>query len=187
VDILLYDKTKPVVFQDGEFVIVTKDSTLGFIEVKTTASKYKLKRTFDKLADNIQLASYGGARNQFFGIFFYNNTIPGLDNKRVQDYVLKSLFLAAKQSSHRIINCVSIGEEFFIQYWMMEPGTSRSVEKWHAYRHAGMAPTFFIHNVIELLFPESVGSRNSVWFPRAGIEKWKVSERQLREGNSSRV
>lgn len=35
IDILLYDNSKPILFQDGDFIIITPDSAKGVIEVKT--------------------------------------------------------------------------------------------------------------------------------------------------------
>jgi hypothetical protein len=35
IDVLLYDRAKPILFQDGDFVIVTADTVKGVVEVKT--------------------------------------------------------------------------------------------------------------------------------------------------------
>src|SRR5882724_3883180 len=43
IDILIYDLTKPVLFRDGDFVIVTADAALGLIEVKTRIPKSKIE------------------------------------------------------------------------------------------------------------------------------------------------
>ena len=58
IDILLYDNTKPVVFRDGEFVIVTPDAVRGMIEVKTAARRRELAEVYAKLADNVAIKEF---------------------------------------------------------------------------------------------------------------------------------
>jgi hypothetical protein len=43
IDILVYDLTKPVLFCDGDFVIITADAALGLIEVKTRIQKNEIE------------------------------------------------------------------------------------------------------------------------------------------------
>ena len=51
IDVLLYDKSKPILFQDGDFVLITPDSVKGAIEVKTKLwQSEKLKDALSKLA-----------------------------------------------------------------------------------------------------------------------------------------
>jgi len=76
-DILLYDRTKPILFQDGDFVIVTPRLVLGLIEVKTKVenSGTGFSGSAEKLADNVELASAKTLasrdfqRTVFFGFF----------------------------------------------------------------------------------------------------------------------
>ena len=44
IDILIYDATKPILFKDGDFILVTPDATLGIIEVKTRVKRNDLKK-----------------------------------------------------------------------------------------------------------------------------------------------
>src|SRR6266566_2474793 len=48
IDVLVYDLTKPVLFRDGEFVIITADAALGFIEVKTRIQKNEIEQVCGK-------------------------------------------------------------------------------------------------------------------------------------------
>src|SRR5207302_9189399 len=49
IDILIYDLTIPVLFRDGDFVIVTADATLGLIEVKTKIQKSEIEERCRKI------------------------------------------------------------------------------------------------------------------------------------------
>src|SRR6185369_1083865 len=181
IDILLYDNTKPVLFQDGDFVIVTPDCVKGIIEVKTTAKKSDLDDIFSKIADNIEIIPFGHADRKFFGVFIYHADFDNATAPTVADEVLEKLYIATRGQSRRVINSASIGESFFIRYWFMAPEGNRGVERWHAYKLKSKAPAYFLHNVIEHLCPESVLNNNAVWYPESGKEDSKISERCRKE------
>lgn len=188
IDILLFDNNKPVLFQDGDFVIVTPDCVRGIIEVKTTARKGELATVFEKIADNIEKIPTGHANKRFFGVFFYeaDDTLPEFSEdappldieglKPAAAEVLGFIKQASKTLSRRIINCVSIGDSFFTRYWIQDPNGNQLVERWHAYDLKRIAPAYFIHNVIEHLCPESVLNNNAVWYPEHGKEIRKIVE-----------
>ena len=179
IDILLYDTTKPVLFQDNEFVIVTPDCVRGIIEVKTMAEKGKLREIFDKIAENIQIIPTGHTDKKFFGVFFYEagGQLQDLQNdpqKAVS--LLQEVQRASRGIGRRTISCISIADSFFVRYWVEAPDSNRLIERWHAYNLKGKAPAYFIHNVVELLCPDSVLINNSVWFPEGGKEGQKIAE-----------
>jgi len=49
IDILLFDRTKPLLYHDGDFVITTPDACQGMIEVKTRLTPKKLGEAIQKL------------------------------------------------------------------------------------------------------------------------------------------
>ena len=179
IDILLYDNSKPVLFKDNEFVIVTPDGVRGIIEVKTSAVKSDLESIFSKLADDIAMIPTGHSDCRFFGVFFYEGTgtLQNLGgNPEEAQNVLTKLFNASEGSSRRTINCISIGDSFFARYWIQSPEGNQLVERWHAYYLENKAPAYFIHNVIEHLCPDSVLKNNAVWYPETGKESCKIAE-----------
>ncbi|HLX69845.1 MAG TPA: DUF6602 domain-containing protein [Verrucomicrobiae bacterium] len=177
IDILLYDNTKPIVFREGDFVIVTPDSVRGMIEVKTTARKHELADIFSKLADNIEIIPCGQMDKRFFGVFFYESDFDGLDSALVANEILERLYTSTRQRSRRIINCVSIADSFFVRYWVAGPvPANRLNESWYAYNLDHTAPAYFAHNVIEHLCPEAVLTNNAVWYPEDGKEGYKIAQ-----------
>jgi hypothetical protein len=186
IDILLYDKTKPVLFQEGDFVIVTPDAVLGLIEVKTNVLRSKppfrrnkkdIGEILYKLANNVELvctktlATRVFVSNRFFGLFSYQSEIS--DPFDVLD-ALKSI---TKENPRRIINAVSLGERMFVRYWDFDPENHKRIaDKWNSYALNAIAPAYFVHNVIEHLCPHSVLENNSVWYPEEGKEVSKSGE-----------
>lgn len=174
IDILLYDKTKPLLFQDGEFVLVTPDAAKGAIEVKTNIKKEGLQKILEKLsyiAEFIHLDVLNEPR--FFGIFSYE------DNGRISTrYILESLRSAVQGKGKRTINCISLGTSRFIRFWHLHPSSSprRAINKWYAYQLNNKAPAYFIHNVIDHLDPQWADANNDIWYPVRTKEPDKIDE-----------
>jgi len=185
IDILLYDTAKPLLFQDGDLVIVTPDAVRGIIEVKTTINKTGndgLATVFQKVADNVEMIPCVNQNEQpcFFGVFVYKSGFQGLNTEEGANLVLNELFEATQQKKDRILNCICIEENFFVRYWGLNPdGTTGNYKKWHAYVIDHKAPAYFAHNVIEHLCPQSVLVNNAAWYPRLGKEGCKKAEKAL--------
>ena len=179
IDVLLYDKTKPILFQDGNFIIITSDTVKGVMEVKTKIrTQNELKNAINKISGISQFINpitvHG--KNQFFGLFCYEE-VPF--NK---DRILGILQDCVNGQHQRIVNCISFGEHYFIRYWPTQPnspGQFQGYNKWHAYQLKNKAPAYFIHNVIDHLFPQWASDNNDVWYPEDGKENYKISDKSL--------
>ncbi len=173
IDILLYDKSKPILFQDGDFVLITSDSFKGAIEVKTKFWQFnQLRRAFSKLSDISQfvMPSYRSREKRFFGLFSYD------DPHFRTDQVLDILHNCVNGDPSRIINCISLGRDFFIRYWPSQPNSPGilNYRRWHSYQLKNKAPSYFIHNVIEHLCDPWTGTNNEVWYPEDVKENFKL-------------
>jgi hypothetical protein len=173
IDILLYDTTKPVLFQEGELLILTPDAALGAIEVKKSITVAELEEAVGKLSDIAQLTSPNATPN-FLGLFVYEGHLE-------PDIILTALQGSANQDGRRVINCISIGESDFARYWEHDPeGRSRRLYRyWHAYNLQAKAPGYFLMNVVGHLCRNSVAVYDSLWFPSEGKEPFKVGEKPL--------
>src|ERR1039457_377758 len=69
IDILLFDRTKPLLYQDGDLVIITPDLCMGVIEVKTRLDPTKLREAIQKLADCREYVSRSAQCSPFTGLF----------------------------------------------------------------------------------------------------------------------
>ena len=178
VDVLIYAADKPVLFRDGDLVFVTHDALIGMIEVKTAVTRTSFHKAVKKLADNtVRIAPYSRS-HIIYGLFAY-------ENKGVTpEYALRALQDAAGGDAHRVIDIVALGSDLFARWWRLdpihEPGHGRrEAKRWHTYHLAGMAPGYFIHNIVEFLNPESVEQNDGVWFPIDGKECFKNGEMSL--------
>lgn len=175
VDILLYDKTKPVLFQDGDFIIITSDTVRGVIEVKTKFhQRTDFKNALNKLSQLNQFlnptASYDSKR--FWGLFSYENPSFTIET------VLEDLKECVNGQHQRTINCISLGENYFVRFWPTEPNTPGLVNymRWHSYNLQNKAPAYFIHNVVDHLCPQWTSANNDIWYPENGKENYKIAD-----------
>jgi hypothetical protein len=172
VDVLLFDDRGPILFRDGDFVIVTPDVVAGIIEVKTRVTNGDVKEFLAKLnssADLLRTQSRHPA--PFIGLFSYE------EEKIDVKYLLETLREVNGRLGNYEINCLSLGPRLFVRFWRFPPiEPKRHYNKWHAYDLVNIAPGYFIHNVLDHLFPESVLRNQEVWYPVDGKESKLIAE-----------
>jgi len=175
IDVLLYDKSKPILFQDGDFVLITPESAKGVIEVKTKIWQSEdLRNIINKLSAISQFVLPTVPYNEvrFFGLFSYEE--PNFNTNRV----LEILHDCVNGEPPRIINCISLGKDFFVRYWPSQPNSPgfQNYKRWHSYKLENKAPAYFIHNVIDHLYPQWTSANNEVWYPEDGKENYKIDD-----------
>jgi hypothetical protein len=173
IDILLYDNSKPILFQDGDFIIITPDAAKGVIEVKTKFwQQDDLRDAINKISEISQFinpTSYG--KDQFFGLFAYE------DSSFSTDSVLGILQECVNGQKQRIVNCISFGKNYFVRYWPSPP--LGQLPKWNSYQLENKASAYFVHNVIDHLCPKWVSDNINVWYPENGKENYIIDEINL--------
>jgi hypothetical protein len=166
-DVLIHDGSKPVLFKDGDLAFVTPDAVLGIIEVKSRIGPAELGVAAERLARNIELIRLHPNSDAFSGVFAFE-----ADGNNSQTY-LERLAAAAVNWNQRL-DFAAIGESLFLKYWHLDPETARQMyQHWRAYRMPGLAPGYFIHNVVDAVCPDSVEPNTEVWFPTAGKEQYR--------------
>jgi hypothetical protein len=174
IDVLLYNKNIPLLFQDGELVFVTPDAVRGIIEVKSNSTIDKFTKSVKKLSGSICQFSKKYSRNYFLGYFSYNK-----DHSDILNY-LAGLQESTEGSAKKIFNFITLDRSIFIRYWEEEPPRmNRTYRKWHAYELADLSRGYFINNILGFLSPHSVYQNHHLWFPDEGKEHGKVAEISL--------
>ncbi|MBI4490435.1 MAG: hypothetical protein HY694_15235 [Deltaproteobacteria bacterium] len=164
IDILIHDASKPVLFRDGDLAIVTPDAVLGIIEVKARVSPATFGAAVRKIAGDIDLVRLHPNTRAFAALFSFE--AEQADPMRY----LGATAAAAHCQNERLDFC-AIGPDCFHRYWNEHPEeTSRPYWSWHSYHLPGLAPGYFVHNVVDAVSPHSVFHNNDVWFPVAGKE-----------------
>lgn len=171
IDILIYDDSGPILFRDGDLVIVTPDVVRAAIEVKTRISKQDLPEVLTKIDTLARLLhKTPGHPSPFFGLFSYE------EHPFDPEYLLGTLKETNGGIGNYEINCISIGLRQFVRFWPFHPRgeTKRAYDHWHCYELENIGQAYFVHNVIDHLFPDQVRSNNNLWYPIDGKENSQV-------------
>ena len=170
-DVLIHDASKPVVFKDSDLAFVTPDAVLGIIEVKTRVGPADCGVAAERLARNIELIRRHPNIRAFAALFAFE--MDGGDSKSFLERVAR-----AAASRNERLDFAAIGDSMFLKYWNLDPETQRRMyQTWHSYRMPGLAPGYFVHDVVNFVSPESVFPNNEVWFPTAGKEQYQDGAR----------
>lgn len=171
IDILLYDHSKPLLFQDGDFVLLTPDAVLGIIEVKTSLITSPLKEAITKLGQTNYFINKHTTSRPFTGLFVYEYQEVDWDE------LLEHVNTESQGQIRNSIHAFSLGTSHFAKHWQCPPETPRRPDPmWRAYKLDDMAPAYFIHNTIEYLCNISVNENSALWYPNEGKESHQITE-----------
>jgi len=171
IDVLIVDSSKPVLFRDGDLVFVTPDAVLGVLEVKSRATPTVVSDVAMTLAETMLLVRLHPNTRAFSGLFAFEQEGGSTD------LYLSKIAEASPRWENRL-DFVSLGASRFIRYWHLDPDEPKHVyEGWNSYALNGLAPGYFVHNVVDAVSPDSVLSNNDVWFPRRGKEPFRDGAR----------
>jgi hypothetical protein len=120
IDIIIYDNTYSVLFEEGDFIITTLANVKGIIEVKTTLDSSNITETIRESTENGNKINHSLNYNDFIfnGIFAYNT--KWREENFVGARISKALTSCLRRSSGSV-NHISLGKHFFIKYWGDDP------------------------------------------------------------------
>lgn len=137
IDIIIYDKSFPILHKENENIFITADAVIGIVEVKTSITDYsQLKTTIEKLSDNSEvinknknnwehpLTGYMHLKHIsnfksvnfnkcFVGLFSFDIKLKEID----LDKVLNILLECVDYKTYRIVNHISLGKFYFVKFW----------------------------------------------------------------------
>jgi hypothetical protein len=178
IDILVCDDSAPILFRDGDFLISTADCVRAAVEVKTQLSSTQILDVFDKLN---QISSLMRRRcvypPPFLGLFCYGRA------SSEATIILDALERANGEAVNYEIRALCFGHSQFYRFWEFDPrgASNQPYNSWHAYELPEIAPGYFVHNLLEFLFPRAVERAESMWYPVDGKERYLVAAK--RRGN----
>jgi len=163
IDLIVYNTSYPVLFREGDFVILTPDAVHAIIEVKANLSNQNFKDVLNKANENGKFAFKYKANYPFFnGIFSYD----GYENLSTNASSLKTVvsesieeFETDSNYQKYIVNHIAFNKHLFYKYWENEETKNR------IYRIEDLSFAFFISNLIDLVSINSVIDNSKLWFP----------------------
>lgn len=170
-DILISSKHRPTLYQDGDLKFLTSNTAEAVIEVKTKMVRSQdFVKALKKLADALEAIRNGSEQTKpcWGGLFLYDHS-----KTMTHKYVLDCLQKVAKKKESRVINCVSIGTNFFVRFWPKGHPDSNleRVPMWHSYNLGKLAQSYFIGNIIFHITPDLSIDDAYAWFPIPGTKE----------------
>jgi hypothetical protein len=171
IDILLIDKSFPVLFRDGDLVFVTPNAVRGIIEVKTTADSNNVVNALENLTFNSQFLSY---KDCFVGLFAYESNLGSRS-------ILEKLKFSADGTKSKVVNHVCIGADQFYKFWDQDPlNVDREINRWNHYSfRKELAPAFFINNLLNVCSDGRLNTNSSIWFRVDPLDSERTKETYL--------
>lgn len=179
IDILICDDTSPMLFRDGDFMIATADCVCAVVEVKTRLGSNEMATSLTKLNDISALMRRRCVRRRpFLGLFSYEPTQVSPED------VLGCLKRLNGNTSDYEISALCFGDSQFYRYWRHDPQgrSGGGYDSWHAYDVPKAAPGYFVHNLVEWLFPHAIEGAEEMWYPVDGKENKRVAVQARRGG-----
>lgn len=172
IDLMVVDGSSPTLFRDGDFLIVTPDAVRAVIEVKTSCEgPGEIDKAIAQLRKRIDPWDGIDRKRIWAGLFVFESETNG----NTMSNHMRALANGEGRDSCPV-NCVSIGQNDFIRWWphFGPPafiGASKQV--WRSYSLEGLAPAYFIGNLIAHLCSGPDGRphelrHGSAWFPAKG-------------------
>jgi len=188
-DIIIYEDKSPVVFREGDFVIITENAVRAVIEVKTEVINYsklgakgqdnalnKIICKINRLRNFETFNPIGECRKKFIGIFSYEYE-QDFSNERVDE---------ALKNSNGLVNHISLGPDKFIRYWEntlgLDPAPNYQGRCYIRYNLTDLSFSYFISNLLHIVADEDPVERYWFSFPIEGTkERFRAEPRPIIE------
>lgn len=163
IDLIIHDINNPILFREGDFVILTPDSVVAIIEVKTNLRNARLGEVVARANDNGKFI-YDGKEDKEFpifnGIFGYEGYTVRPNMETIIDNIsnANSFYRDDVDFEKFKVNHIAFDRNWFLKYWWNE-------EAPHSiYNIEDLSFSFFISNLIDFVASKSVDRNSFVWF-----------------------
>lgn len=188
-DIIVYEDKSPVIFREGDFVILTESSVRAVIEVKTEVIDYsnpcnsgheealnKIINKLNRLRTFHTFNPIGNNRKKFVGIFSFDYD-GNFSSPRVDE---------ALRDSNGLVNHISLGKDKFIRYWEntneLDPRPNYRGRCYIRYDLENLSFSYFISNLLHIVADEDPVERHWFSFPIEGTkERHRAEENPIIE------
>lgn len=172
-DIIIYENKTPVVFREGDFVIITESSVRAVIEVKAEVINYSttndnsLNKIVEKLNNLRHFSSFNNQqlRKKFVGIFSFTYS-GNFEHVQISNGL---------RPSRGLVNHISLGKNNFIRFWDDPSGLRPSLQRispcYIKYNLVNLSFSYFISNLLHIISDEDPIERYWFSFPIEGTKE----------------
>lgn len=166
IDLLVYDTNFPVLFKEDDFVIVTADSVVAIIEVKSNLQNLDLSEVIAKANENGKFI-YNGRNKKlkffFNGIFSFEGYKNSINSQKLSASIIKAdeLLRQEENFSNYKVSHISFNENLFYIYKKNELPTNCHSYIWDC---PEMSFSYFISCLIDYICDETTIENANLWF-----------------------
>ena len=177
-DIIIYEDKSPVIFREGDFVILTENAVRAVIEVKTKIINYscievngqdnalnKIILKINRLQQFETFNLFGDHRKKFIGVFAFEYD-QDFSHTRVDEALILS---------NGVVNHISLGPNKFIRYWQntigLDPVPGYDGRCYIRYNLVDLSFSYFISNLLHFVSDEDPVERYWFSFPIEGTKE----------------
>jgi hypothetical protein len=172
IDILVYDNTYPLIFSEGDFVIVIEDSVKGIIEVKSkiyagrenSNSLFKILEKFNSFDQFPKIREKGPGRI-FKGIFSYDFS------RDINHHIIDE----SLRMSEGMVNHICLNSSIFIRHWTSAQDLPAYVDCddhfYNIYDLEDLAHAYFISNLVHMSSGKELMDQYWISFPIEGSKE----------------
>jgi hypothetical protein len=162
-DLIIYDDASPVLFKEGDFVILTPDAVRGIIEVKANLQNQGVTTILTQANENGQFIFSGKidkTKKFFNGVFSYDGYAGDFNlDTFSENYQNSNIgFLPDPEYTKFKVNHVSLNKDWFVKTWNADRNPHS------LYNIQDLSFSFFISNLIDTLSNKSVKKNNFIWY-----------------------
>lgn len=175
IDLIIYEGKTPVIFREGDFVILTESAVRGVIEVKSNLTNYSadentnaLNSVLNKINDLRRFSTFNNIdeeNKRFIGLFSFDYN-GNINSDRIEE---------ALTASNGLINHISLGTDIFIRYWENTVGLNPPVgfdgRCYNVYELRRLSFSYFISNLLHITADEEPIDRYWFSFPIEGTKE----------------
>lgn len=174
IDLIIYSSESPILFKEGDLVILTPDAVRGIIEVKANLINQNVEDVIRKANENGEFILTGKSNKIypiFNGVFSYESVFRNNSIKAFQRAFDDANTRCETNSYYDCfkVNHVSINKDWFVKYW--HRGNQKQLEQPEQpeqphgiYRLEDLSFSFFISNLMAYLSEESIDDNGFMWF-----------------------
>lgn len=169
IDLIVYDNTIPVLFNEGDFIITTEKNVKGIIEVKSKLNITNFRkaiRDFNNLS-RFPLIANNGNNRIFKGLFAYENGIGNIETNVTFENLLKE--------ANGNINHITVGKNYFVRFWRssrnLDPPVEANNPFYNLYKINNLSFSYFISNLIHIAANQELNDRYQFSFPISGTKE----------------
>lgn len=166
IDVIIYNSESPLLFKEGDFVIVTPESVEAIIEVKTNLENANPSIVINRMNEQGHFVVSGNKNKLIFNGIFSFEGFSAINESKIKEYYEKGTSNTMDKyvyNQYSRVNHIAFNKNWLLKYWESEE--AKSHESIFVYKIPELSFSYFISSLLLHLSGNTVLSDSRLWFP----------------------